>query len=48
MYLFLGMEVLKDMFFNMVEEDFFLMMKDNNFELEEVISDILIKISFFE
>ena len=42
------MEVLKDMFPNMAEEDLLLTMKDNNFELEEAISDILIKTSPFE
>ena len=47
MYLFLGMEVLKDMFPNMAEEDLLLTMNDN-FELEEAISDILIKTSPFE
>ena len=45
MYLFLGMEVLKDMFPNMAEEDLLLTMNDNNFELEEAISEILIKTS---
>ena len=48
MYLFLVMEVLKDMFPNMAEEDLLLTMNDNNFELEEAISDILIKTSPFE
>lgn len=48
MYLFLGMEVLKDMFPNMAEEDLLLTMNDNNFELEEAISDFLIKTSPFE
>lgn len=42
------MEVLKDMFPNVAEEDLVLTMKDNNFELEEAISDILIKTSPFE
>lgn len=37
-----------DMFPNVDEEDLLLTLKENNFELEEAISDILIKNSPFE
>ena len=46
--LFQGMDTLKEMFPDVAEDDLLLTLKENNFELEEAISDILIKSSPFE
>lgn len=43
-----GMDVLKEMFANVDEDDLLLALKENNFDLEEAISDILIKSSPFQ
>lgn len=42
------MDTLKDMFPNVDEDDLLLALKESNFDLEEAISDILIKSSPFE
>lgn len=48
LFYFSGMDTLKDMFPNVDEEDLLLALKESNFDLEEAISDILIKSSPFE
>ena len=42
-YFFSGMDILMDMFPNVDEDDLLVSLKENNFELEEAISDTLIK-----
>ena len=42
------MDVLKDVFQNVDEDDLLLPLKENNLDLEEAISDILIKSSPFQ
>ena len=42
------MDILKDMFPNVDEDDLLLALKESNFDLEEAISNILIKSSPFE
>ena len=42
------MDTLKEMFPDVAEDDLLLTLKENNFELEEAISDIFVKSSPFE